>query len=74
MNKSKTKNSHDKDSKEMRKTMTKILGSPYIPMHSRCKHNLVKIIRKQKVWYMIFIYANEYEEYYVCTKCGRRFQ
>jgi len=41
----------------------------------KCKHDWVKItkIRKQKVWFMIFIYSNEldHDEKFVCLKCGK---
>lgn len=39
-----------------------------------CKHEWIKLtnIDKHKIWYMIFIYANEivHREKLVCFKCG----
>ena len=41
----------------------------------RCKHDWVRIlnIRKNKFWYMIFIFGSEFErkEKYICLKCGK---
>lgn len=41
----------------------------------KCRHERrVKYVNKTKVWYCIFIYANEATEYEYCLDCNRRLQ